>query len=478
MKTAGIKMAAGLAALLLCTGCRAVPVSEPPPAAEPEPLRWLIVDSQGTGKEEYWDGRAVREVFERLEQTPVITYYAGEQDVLISRLLARAETPDILTVPAGGALREKVLGSGNVWNIQELSEELYTSIPDEVRQVYQNNSGELFSLPGGYTAENYRPVAVEGVYVRQEYASLLGDPAMDTVERFARAVEAFVRLAAENTLVNSGELVPVVFGVNGSGLATVEHICGVHPFYQEGTGSYHRIFSPAVGQAMAFFDSLDALSVFPIFEPYSDRRLTELLRQQVFVYIGPAAFIQSFNLANPGSAFVEVTPPFAPDGYLEAQSRWGTYETFVFRGGDGEAAARLLQTLSSSQASRTFLYGVEDEDWVLVNGGVTPLKSTLHKLQADPRAYLQQTGIGSFPFLSREGTLNPYAQLDGTRALDISREKVYFSASDYHGYYLSQMDARLKAYYTEAANPSVSAADILARIRTLEDEKEPLAVSR
>ena len=102
-----------------------MPVSEPPPAAEPEPLRWLIVDSQGTGKEEYWDGRAVREVFERLEQTPVITYYAGEQDVLISRLLARAETPDILTVPAGGALREKVLGSGNVWNIQELSEELY-----------------------------------------------------------------------------------------------------------------------------------------------------------------------------------------------------------------------------------------------------------------------------------------------------------------------------------------------------------------
>ena len=96
-----------------------------------------------------------------------------------------------------------------------------------------------------------------------------------------------------------------------------------------------------------------------------------------------------------------MTPPFAPAGYLEAQSRWGTYETFVFRGGDGEAAARLLQTLSSSQASRTFLYGVEDEDWVLVNGGVTPLKSTLHKLQADPRAYLQQTGIGSFPFLSR-----------------------------------------------------------------------------
>lgn len=83
-------------------------------------------------------------------------------------------------MPAGGALRSKIIGSGRVWNIQELSETLADSLPEDIRRAYQNNSGELFSLPGGYTAQGYRPVATEWLYVRQEYASLLGNPAMDT----------------------------------------------------------------------------------------------------------------------------------------------------------------------------------------------------------------------------------------------------------------------------------------------------------
>lgn len=70
-------------------------------------------------------------------------------------------------------------------------------------------------------------------------------------------------------------------------------------------------------------------------------RLAELLKANVFAYIGPAAFIERFNLENPRLRYVPAAPPFAADGYLEAQSRLGCFETFVSMDCDRAAAARL-----------------------------------------------------------------------------------------------------------------------------------------
>ena len=115
---------------------------------------------------------------------------------------------------------------------------------------------------------------------------------------------------------------------------------------------------------------------------------------------------------------------------------------------------------------------------MLVDGEVTPLKSTRDSIRANTLEFLRQTGIASFPFLSRDGALNPYMPTAGERARDIAGERVYFSPADYHGYYVAQMDKRLAGYYAEVAGASVSAADIAARIKALEPGKEPLTVSR
>lgn len=474
-RAGALACAAGLLLAALCGGCRTVPSGSIP--RKREALQWVIVDPHPGANRGELTGTAVTAVLGSLAERPVITYYTGDQDIRVSRMLAEDTLPDLLTVPARGALRSKLIGSGRVWRIRELSPAVYDAIPADVRAAYAG-AGELYAVPGAYTAEGYVPVAREGVFVRAEYASLLGDPVMDTADAFAWALEAFVRMAADNQLIAADELVPVVFGQELEGLATVEHLCGVPPFYHEGASSYHRIFSPAIDTALAFFDRLDALSVYRIFEAYTADRLTELLKNNAFAYIGGRAFIEEFNLENPRNRYVEVTPPFAVDGYLEAYSRYGAYETFVSRDCRKGEAAALLEALASPQASRTFLYGVEDVDWVMVNGAVTPLKTTVERLRTDTRAFLHQTGIGAFPFLSRDGLLPPYQQGKSTRARDITRETVYFSPADYHGYYVSQMDERLRSYYIEVANASVGAGDIAARIQVLGAEKEPLAVSR
>ena len=135
--------------LLLAVGCR--PAAVPVGSEKATALEWMIVDGQMSHMQQDWNGRAVEAVFRTLDARPSITYsvYSEKQEKQVSRLLALNELPDILTVPAGGSLREKILGSGHVWNIQELSPALYDEIPSDIRQAYEDKEGKLFSLPGG-----------------------------------------------------------------------------------------------------------------------------------------------------------------------------------------------------------------------------------------------------------------------------------------------------------------------------------------
>lgn len=464
--------------LYLClalTACFAADV--PVTTEEPKTLQWSIIDDY-TGKRSGWNGKAMDQVFDSLPQKPDITLYTGDQEQQVSYLLAHDQLPDLITVPTGGSLAEKLRGSGHWYGIRELSEELYERIPEEIRRYYQRNEDDLYSLPGGYTAENYRPAAIEGVFVREEYYALLDTPSMDTLGGFQDALKQFVRMMTDNQLIGSEELVPLVFGVNNGGFHTVEHLCGVYPLYRDGENTYHRAFAPQIQNVLTFFDALDAFTAYAMFDEYSANRLTELMKNNVFVYIGPADFVEVFNQENPRNTYVPVTPPFAEDGFLKAQSRYGRYETFVSRYCDPESAAELLLALSSAASSRTFMYGLEDENWIMVNGKVTPLKATVKSMREDQAAFLHQTGIAAFPFLSRDGALNPYVEQTREKALDITTETVFFAPTDYHHYYVTQMDRRLKDYYVEVAGSSVTVADIAERIRVLSVNKEPLTFSR
>lgn len=472
------RLAALLAALCVMGSLSAcTPAVSDPPSSEPAVLQWTIVDDQA-GDRSGWNGKAMTQVFAQLEQIPEITRYTGDQNQYISNLLVNGGMPDLITVPSNSRLREKLMGSGNWYGIRELSETLYNSIPEDIRRYYQKNADDLYALPGGYTAEGYEPVSVEGLFVREEYYHLLDSPSFATLSDMKAALSAFVDMMVDNQLLPVEQLLPLVFGVNNSGFDTVEHLCGVTPLYRENGNTYHRLFHPNTPRVLQFFDELDFLSAHPIFGNYSADRLTELLKTNVFVYIGPAEFIQQFNRENPRSAYVAVTPPLAEDGFLEAQSRYGRYETFVSRNCDPEQAVQLLSVLSSAEASCTFMYGVEDETWIRVNGEVTLLKTAIKAMEDHAESFLQQTGIAAFPFLSRNGALNPYMVQPDTVARDITADRVLFVPGDYHYYYVSEMDRRLWEYYEEVAGPSVTPSDIDQRIQVFSGDKEPLTVAR
>ena len=109
----GMALAMLPALLLAAGGCTKTPVA--PVSREAAALTWTIVDEAGGVGRGDFTGKAVTAVFSALDTPPVITYLTGDQSLLVSRMLALDELPDLLTVPAGGALRSKIIGSGRRW---------------------------------------------------------------------------------------------------------------------------------------------------------------------------------------------------------------------------------------------------------------------------------------------------------------------------------------------------------------------------
>ena len=145
--------AALILALLPAGGCGSSPAAEPSPAKESR--TWLIADDRPADDSAGLGGRAAEAVLRTVSDLPQIDIRTVSEDTerLIARLLAAEQLPDLLTVPARSLLREKILGSGSVWAIDELSAELFDSIPEKIRAAYADADGHLRSLPGGYQAD-------------------------------------------------------------------------------------------------------------------------------------------------------------------------------------------------------------------------------------------------------------------------------------------------------------------------------------
>lgn len=456
--------------LLACLLFGCTPVEEPS-IETTEPIRWMIMND-GDGRTNL-AGRANTTVFSTLSVRPEIEFSENDWNVTLSRMLVEDSLPELITVPSGGALEHKLANSGKVWDIRELSPTLYERIPVAIRQQSEENGGKVTGLVGGCAP--IPDTAEEGVYVREEYAFLLGNPTMDTPESFVQTLQDFVKLAEENRLFGAGGmLLPLVFGEQNNGLKTVEHLCGLLPVYKQGALSYHRIFAPEIVDVLTFFEQLESLARYRIFESYSAERLTELMQESVFVYIGSSAFVENFNQEYPKSRFVEIVPPMLSDGYLEAESADGKYVTFVSRRCDRQTAESILLPLYSEAASRTLMYGVEDEDWVMVNGEITMLESTRLQMENDPIAFLQKSGVAAFPYLSLCGVSNPYIPRVDAPLRDVSELQYYISPTEYQGYYVQALDDLLPEYYEEVAGSTVSVSDMLARIQLLQAEREPL----
>ncbi len=468
--TAVAVLAATLA--LLFASCNKKPINPQRPATPQKTVTWRILDEDGA--ESQMDSEVMQAVLKQLAKIPDIEIVSKDAALQLGQMLSADTLPDLLTLPAHSTLCAKLIGSGKVVPVAQVAPKLADALPKGVRAFYENRDGALYGLPGGYWPDgtNQLPSA-EGLYVRQEYYELLGSPAMNTTGQLVQALEEFAEVATRQGLLQMEEVLPIVFGANGDGFATVEHMFGVGPSHKANNALQHRIFAPGMVDVLDFFDQLERLAGEGIFELVSTNRLEQLLHQSVYAYVGPSDLIRKHNLNNPNATFVQVEPPFGKDGFLETRPQTGSWLTFVCNDSDKEAVATLLEVMSSEKSTTTLLYGMEDAHWVQNQTGKTPLPGVTKALQEDPKAFLEQTGIGGFAYLSNKGSESPYLSQFHQKGKDIASQRLWLRATDYYYYPVQTLDDQLIAFYQEVASPGVSPMDILDKISEYQPDELP-----
>ena len=455
----------------LLSACNAE--EKPQPAKATSKIKWIIM-SNGEGSENI-SGRACDEVFSRFADRISIEFCDDDYNILLSEMLVAGKLPELVTLPLGGELERKIIGSGELWMINDISQELVDRIPNEISEKISSDNGIISHLVGGYNTDFDSLVAKEGLYVREEYYSLLGNPNMDTTTGFVEAMSDFVELITENNLIGyDGIFLPVVFGVNNVGFSTVEHICGLVPLYNDGAFSYHRVFNPKVEQVLSFFDKLTDFSQYHILDEYSDKKLTELMKENVFAYIGPSAFVEKYNIKNNENRFIEIKPFFLPDGFLEAENPYGVYGTFVSKKCDKKIAEDLLLSIYNEKSSKSLMYGIEGKDWVTANGEIVKLQTTYDAMQNNAEEFLHKSGIAAFPFLSSDGIVNPYIERKSYNVKNISDYSYFLPPSDYQGYYNNQLERYLYQSYIDVVKAGVTVEDVLLNIKTQYIKRKPI----
>ena len=265
---------------------------------------------------------------------------------------------------------------------------------------------------------------------------------MSTSRGFAEALTKFTRSAdIQNNLSQS---FPVIFGKNLSGIRTLTSSA----FIRRLSRNYSITgFSPKACWRWRVCDiaSTGAYSLCDFDAVVFDT----IMSTDVFACFAQRADIERFNRAHPDAAFISVPPPLSSAGFYEGESSKGNFKTYISSASAmAEKAAGLLLALSTDEASRQLMYGVEDRHWIQTGHGLQTVQYYADRFASHPsEAY--DLGIAVFPFLSRIGYVNPYAASPGTKTADILPYSYLKIPTDYNTAYIEMMDQRLFSYYND-----------------------------
>lgn len=468
------RIAAGIAAAMLfgmlpaCRGASGPPPDEVPVSA----LEWHIF-SDGYRPDKALNNYPLvsRLLSKQGVQVNISFYPRTGNDVRISTLIASKTLPDLLTFEHDDHNSLKLVTNGLALNIRTLSQELYDSIPADIASWYRERDGELYAVPGGYGGAAR---SVEGLFVREAYYDIIGRPDMSTSRGFAEALTKFTRSAdIQNNLSQS---FPVIFGKNLSGIRTLEHIFGVYPSFVEGNYLYHRIFSEGVLEVAGFLSDIASTGAYSLCD-FDAVVFDTIMSTDVFACFAQRVDIERFNRAHPDAAFISVPPPLSSAGFYEGESSKGNFKTYISSASAmAEKAAGLLLALSTDEASRQLMYGVEDRHWIQTGHGLQTVQYYADRFASHPsEAY--DLGIAVFPFLSRIGYVNPYAASPGTKTADILPYSYLKIPTDYNTAYIEMMDQRLFSYYNDCIMGERTAVSVEKEINTLrKDNFRPLGL--
>ena len=459
---------------VMLASCGKTPVSEPvSDAVSNSEITWWVVEKTGVTLP-FTDSDVSMGISNAVSVKPsIIGVKQGEYFDRFMTSGASGTLPDLITIPFDANLYRKTAGTHLAVDVGSYNSGVKARISEKHGVLVFGESNGVFAIPGGMENSTY---PCEGMFINKKVHESMGSPAINTLDSLA---DFAARFAIECENMRKIRPVPFVFGVNGDGHRTFEHLFGVYETNVVDGAIKNKLYSPGFKNLFTAIRTLSAqvsymdtgLNILP-------ESLYEVMNDQAMFFIGAKSDVLNYNRLYPENPYEPMAPVGEMDGLLKHDGR-SRYLTFLMDTAGKDRSARLVNYLLSQEGMELTMYGVRNQHYLKDGDIYLRTGWVKNDMKLHPNDFISSTGIGALPYLADIGFDEIFdISIPGGSAefAEVSDFAMLASAGP-AGKALESVNARINSLYTDVALGNVSSEDAAAGIMKYRDSKESSLVN-
>lgn len=412
------------AAVILVLGLAGCSVRTVVPETEEKGITITIFDKNAMN--DTFDDRVAQEIMKRTGIKIELADPTENPEEKLNLMLAYKDYPDIMLMNLkGGDMINKYISSEVFIDLAPYIEQYgnhISSMYAETLPKLQNQEGKIYYLSNWYGED---PDAVTGFLMRYDILKeLVGEERADssqpyTMDEFLGLMNAFKE---KYPRIDGRETVPMTVNPETDGyIDAMFGMFGMKKYYEAKEGIRHQVYDPHYLDMILFFnrlyregcldkewlvnkskrsqEKLESGLVFSSLGSYWDVTYVNANLRQKF---GKDAAFYCYKVIGNGVQADETT-------YSGRNSLGWDAIGITKNCKNVEAAMKLIDFLASEEGQYLMLWGVEGQDWDMVEGKHVPRQEVLDQFQEDYNGAMNRTGIRKWTWFIKNG-----AGVDGT----------------------------------------------------------------
>lgn len=427
-------MSLALLFILGLTACTSKPMEI---ISEEEAITLTIFDKNSG--DHTFDDRVAQEIMRRTGIKIELVNPTENPHEKLNLMLAYKDYPDIMLMDLkGGDILNKYINSEVFIDLAPLIESHGTNISKMYAQTLpklQNEEGKIYYLSNWYGEE---PDAVTGFLMRYDILKeLVGQKRADsakpyTLNEFFELLKAFREKYPQ---INGQDTIPITINTDTDGYFDALYgMFGMKKYYETEEGLRYQIYDPHYLDMILFMNRLyrEGYLDKEWIVNKSERKQEKLNSGLVFSSLGSYWDVTYVN-ANLKQKYGEDAAFYCykviGNGVSAEET---TYSGRNSLGWDAigitkncknvEAAMKLFDFLASEEGQYLMLWGIEGQDWDMVDGKHVPRQEVLDRFQKDYDTAMNQTGIRKWTWFIKNGNGSDGTPYDLTTKYQLSEE--------------------------------------------------------
>ncbi|MCR5755945.1 MAG: extracellular solute-binding protein [Acetatifactor sp.] len=363
-----------------------VPTSDGVSGEEKEPITLSVFF-----KSEFtWDTAVAEEITRRtgvtLEPIPV----AGDAAEKLNLMMISGQIPDIVCIDRGAEANAQYISNGKVIALDELLDSYGSDIKEQLgetlNKVRNVDDGKVYGLPSWFQNE-MAPSPVFAFNIRMNYVKELGyydtyvDKGYFTQDEFVTMLKEFKE---KYPTINGNDSIAMAFNVENDGDYTwpFRGMYGIKAYYESDGQIYDSLRNPKNKEMYLLMNELYRENLIDKDWPVTKKTLYDEKIANGYVFSSPAAYwnIPNAQLKTDADGNVDIDNQMFPflvtaDGVTPEETTYGpstvlgwtnTYISSTNK--NPERTMEFLNFLMSEEGQYLTQWGVEGEDWNMVDG--------------------------------------------------------------------------------------------------------------